>query len=197
MEKKLSKIKMVFGDVDNTLLCLKMRNYDGKRTIGFAEYNDWLKYNIMTNAYIDCSAPKGMSNLINALHENGAKIYGLTECSNSFEYNSKYNRLRECYPNVFEHHGDLISIDDRHKKVLIMQLVAEKENLAPSEIMFIDDSYTEVMEAFGKGFFAMHTTEVMERFNDGVRIAEMDIQNNGQIYPSVKNLDDSTSLTRW
>lgn len=171
MNKKLSKIMMVFADVDNTLLCLKMKDYNGRRTVGFSDYNDWLKYNILTNAYIDCSAPRGMSILINALNDEGAKIYGLTECSNSFEYNSKYNRLRECYPGIFEHHGDLISIDSRHKKVLIMQIIAEKYNLDPSQIMFIDDSYTEVMEAFDKGFFSMHTTEVMERFNDGVDIS--------------------------
>ena len=116
---------MVFADVDNTLLCLKMKDYNGKRTVGFSEYNDWLKYNILTNAYINCSAPKGMYNLIEALHNNGAKVYGLTECSNSFEY----NRLRECYEGIFEHHGDLISIDSRNKKVLIMQLIAEKEGL--------------------------------------------------------------------
>lgn len=170
MNRKLSKIKMIFADVDNTLLCLKMKDYNGKRTVGFSDYNDWLKYNILTNAYINCSAPKGMYNLANALHENGAKVYGLTECSNSFEYNSKYNRLRECYPGIFMHHGDLISIDSRHKKVLIMQLIADKHNLDPSQIMFVDDSYSEVMEAFDKGFFSMHTTEVMERFNDKVEL---------------------------
>lgn len=116
MEEKLKKIKIIFADVDNTLLCLKMKDYNGKRTIGFMQYEDWLEYNILTNAYIECSAPKGMFNIINALHDNGAKVYGLTECSNSFEYNSKYNRLKECYPGVFNHHGDLISIDDRHKR---------------------------------------------------------------------------------
>ena len=161
---------MIFADVDNTLLCLRMTDYSGKRTVGFSDYNDWLKYNILNNAYIECSAPKGMFNLINALHNNGAKIYGLTECTNSFEYNSKYNRLRECYEGIFNHHGDLISIDSRQKKVLIMQIISESFNLDPSEIMFIDDSYTEVMEAFDRGFFSVHTTEVMERFNDGVTL---------------------------
>ena len=172
MKDKLNKIKMVFADVDNTLLCLKLKDYNGKRVIGFLEYNDWLEYNITTNAYINCVAPKGMYNLISALHNNNAKIYGLTECSNSFEYNSKYNRLKECYEGIFNHHGDLISIDSRHKKVLIMEIIAKRDGLQPNEIMFIDDSYTEVMEAFSKGFFSMHTTEVMERFNDGVNLLE-------------------------
>ena len=83
----------------------------------------------------------------------------------------RFNRLKECYPGIFEHHGDLISIDSRHKKVLIMQIIAEKYKLDHSQIMFIDDSYTEVMEGFDKGFFSMHTTEVMERFNNGVDIS--------------------------
>ena len=141
-----------------------MKDTNGKRTVGFSDYNDWLKYNIITNAYIDCFAPKGMFNIINRLHDQGAKIYGLTECSNSFEYNSKYNRLRECYPGIFNHHGDLISVDSRHKKILIMQLIAERDGLDASEILFIDDSYQEVMESFSAGFFAMHTTEALERF---------------------------------
>lgn len=170
MINKLRKIKMVFADVDNTLLYLKMKDENGKRTVGFHDYNDWLKYNINNNAYIDCLAPKGMYNIIEALHQNGAKVYGLTECSNSFEYNSKYNRLRECYPGVFCHHGDLISIDSRHKKILIMQMIAQRDSLNPEEIMFMDDSYTEVMEAFDNGFFSMHTTEAMERFMEGVHI---------------------------
>ena len=166
MIDKLRNIKMVFADVDNTLLYLHMKNGEGKRVVGFSDYNDWLKFNINNNAYRECLAPKGMKNIITLLHNHGAKIYGLTECSNSFEYNSKYNRLRECYPGIFEHHGDLISIDSRHKKVLIMQMIAEKEHLREDEIMFIDDSYSEVMEAFDKGFFSMHTTEALERFID-------------------------------
>lgn len=171
MEKKLKKIKAVFADVDNTLLCLYMKGLDGKRTVGFHDYNDWLEYNINNNAYINCQAPKGMSNIINALHANQAKVYGLTECTNSFEYNSKFNRLRECYPDVFKHHGDLISIDSRHKKVLIMQMIAKRDKLAPEEIMFIDDSYAEVMEAFDAGMLAMHTTEALERFADSVKLS--------------------------
>lgn len=165
MQEKLKKIKVLFGDVDNTLLCLKMYNEAGKRIVGFEDANDWLKYNINNNAYIKCQAPRGVKNLIDDLHFNhGVKIYGLTECSNSFEYNSKYNRLRECYPGVFEHHGDLISTESRHKKVLIMKMIAERDGYNMDEIMFIDDSYTEIMEAFGAGILSMHTTELMERF---------------------------------
>ncbi len=165
MKEKLGRIKVLFGDVDNTLLCLKMYNEEGKRIVGFEDANDWLKYNINHNAYIKCQAPRGVKNLIDDLHFNhGVKIYGLTECSNSFEYNSKFNRLKECYPGIFEHHGDLISTESRHKKVLIMKMIAERDGYDMNEIMFIDDSYTEIMEAFGAGLLSMHTTEVMERF---------------------------------
>lgn len=164
MREKLDKIRVLFADVDNTLLCLKMYDNNGKRIVGRLDYKDWLQYNINNNAYINCTAPKGVYNLVQQLHKQGAKIYGLSECTNSFEYNSKYNRLHECYPGVFEHHGDLISIDDRHKKVLIMKMIAERDGLAMDEIMFIDDSYSEIMEAFDAGIFSMHTTEVMERF---------------------------------
>ena len=164
MENKLKNIKILFADVDNTLLYLKIYDENGKRIIGVAEYNEWLKFNINNNAYINCLAPKGMTNLIYKLYNQGTKVYGLTECTNSFEYNAKYNRLHECYPGIFEHHGDLISIDDRHKKILIMKLIAERENIKPNEIMFIDDSYSEIMEAFEENIFSMHTTEVLERF---------------------------------
>lgn len=164
MKDKLANIKVIFGDVDNTLLCLKMYDDDGKRIIGALDADDWLNYNITHNAYIKCLAPKGVQNLVNMLHQNGAKVFGLTECSNSFEYNSKYNRLHECYPGVFEHHGDLISTDSRHKKIKIMKMIAERDGYKMDEIMFIDDSYQEIMEAFDTGIFAMHTTEVMERF---------------------------------
>ena len=57
MKDKLKKVKVVFGDVDNTLLCLKMYDDDGKRIVGFEDANDWLKYNINYNAYIKCVAP--------------------------------------------------------------------------------------------------------------------------------------------
>lgn len=164
MKKKLKNIKVIFADVDNTLLCVKMYDENKKRIVGFAEYNDWLKYNIFNNAYVNCSAPRGVLNLVKKLHDEGTVVYGLTECSNSFEYNAKFNRLKECYEGIFNHHGDLISIDSRHKKVLIMQMIAERDGYKPDEIMFIDDSYQEVMEAFDAGMFAMHTTEVMERF---------------------------------
>lgn len=165
MEKKLEKIRVMFADVDNTLLCLKMYDDDGKRMIGAVDNDDWLKYNITHNAYINCIAPRGVYDLVYYLMRvNGAKIYGLTECSNSFEYNSKYNRLHECYPGVFEHHGDLISTDSRHNKVKIMKILAERDGYKADEIMFIDDSYMEIMEAFEAGMFSMHTTEVMERF---------------------------------
>lgn len=186
MEERLNKIKAVFADVDNTLLCLKMRDRNGRRVVGFPNYEEWLKYNITTNAYIDCVAPKGMSNIINTLHDNGAKVYGLTECSNSFEYNSKYNRLKECYPGVFEHHGDLISIDTRHRKILIMQMIAERDNLNSDEIMFIDDSYQEVMEAFDKGFLSMHTTEAIERFIEPPVLSKNQITKDNNIEDDLK-----------
>lgn len=174
VNKHLRNIKAVFADVDNTLLCIKIHNPEsGKRMVGFPEYKEWLKYNVFYDAYSDSHAPRGMFNLINALHENGAKIYGLTECSNSFEYNSKCKRLIECYPNIFNHHDDLISIDDRHKKVLVMEMICERDGLKPAEVMFIDDSYSEVMEAFSKGFFSMHTTEAMERFYIEAKFADI------------------------
>ena len=80
------------------------------------------------------------------------------------EYNSKYNRLREEYPGVFEHHGDLISTDSRHKKVFIMKAIAERDGVEMNEILFSDDSYMEVMEAFEAGIFSIHTTDVMDEF---------------------------------
>lgn len=171
--KNINNIKMAFFDVDNTLLCLKMYKDEsgkndkenGQRIVGCHEYEDWLKYNIFNNSYIHCSAPTAIKTLVDKLSENGAKIYGLTECSNSFEYNAKFNRLRECYGNVFQHHGDLISIDSRHKKVLIMEFLAEREHIDPENILFVDDSYQEIMEAFDHGFYSMHTTEAMERFS--------------------------------
>lgn len=162
MKKKLKNIKMIFADVDNTLLCLHMLDDNGKRMIGTPEYTEWLEYNITHNAYQYCTAPRGLVNLFALLPD--AKLYGLTECSNSFEYNSKYNRLAECYPERFKHHGDLISIDDRHKKVLIMKIICKRDNIKPENVMFIDDSYSEVMEAFHNGFFSMHTTEALEKF---------------------------------
>lgn len=165
MEKKLEKIRVLFGDVDNTLLCLKMYDDNGKRMVGAFDNDDWLRYNIEHNAYVNCIAPKGVYDLVNMLHfTQDAMIYGLTECSNSFEYNSKYNRLKECYPGMFNHHGELISTDTRHNKVKIMKMIAERDHYAMDEIMFIDDSYMEIMEAFEAGIFSMHTTEVMERF---------------------------------
>ena len=167
------KIKAVFLDVDNTLLYLKMyadengnNNKNGKRIIGHADYTDWLKYNITNNAYIYCVAPTAIKNFVTAAHNAGAKIYGLTECSNSFEYNAKFNRLKECYPGIFEHHGDLISVDSRHKKVMVMEMICERDHILPENIAFVDDSYQEIMEAFDHGIYAIHTTEAMERFQD-------------------------------
>lgn len=166
MESKLNKIKVLFGDVDNTLLYLKMYDKEGNRIVGFPEYDDWLNYNICENAYVNCIAPKGMKNLLQIMKENHVKIYGLTECSNSFEYNSKFNRLKEVYPGIFNNHGDLISIDTRKNKVKIMKMIAARDNLQLDEIMFVDDSYNEIMESFAAGIFSMHTTEVLERFSD-------------------------------
>ena len=74
MDRRLKNIKAVFADVDNTLLCLKMYDNDGKRTVGFKEYVDWLKFNIFNNAYIDCVAPKGMFNLITELNAEIASL---------------------------------------------------------------------------------------------------------------------------
>ena len=174
MKERLDKIKLVFADVDNTLLCLRMYDANGQndkdngeRIVGVYDGKEWLRYNVFTNAYLHCTAPVGMTKVIYQLHNNGAKIYGLTECGNSFEYNAKYNRLRECYQNVFEHHGDLISVDSRSKKVMVMQLIAERDEVALDEILFIDDSYSEVLEAFHAGILSMHTTEALELLLEG------------------------------
>ena len=51
---KLENLKMAFFDVDNTLLCLKMYDDNGNRIIGVAHPDDWLRYNIVNNAYVNC-----------------------------------------------------------------------------------------------------------------------------------------------
>lgn len=174
---KIDNIKILFLDVDNTALCLKMYDYEGindkdkgNRIIGVLDDVEWLEYNIRNNAYIYCEAPKQIVNLVNYVTERGGKVYGLTECKNSFEYNSKFNRLKECYEGNFLHHGDLISVDTRHMKVKIMTSIAEREGLNPDEIMFIDDSFFEVMESHKVGILGMHTTEALMRFDDMANI---------------------------
>lgn len=174
MEKILKDIKLLLYDVDNTGLCLKMYMNDkgendketGKRIIGIRDDEKWLEYNIMNNAYKYCEAPKPLVNLANYVISNGGKLMGLTECRNSFEYNSKYNRMKECYAGSFEHHGDLISIDTRKLKVTIIKTLAKKYNLNYNQIMFIDDSFAEVMEAGEFDIIGMHTTEALMRFYD-------------------------------
>jgi len=175
---KLDKIKALFLDVDNTALCLKMYDYNGlndkengNRIVGILDDKEWMAYNIKNNAYIYCKAPEALVSLVNFLKAKGVMIYGLTECKNSFEYNSKFNRLRECYDGNFLHHGELISVHTRHDKVAVMQMIAERDNLSLEEIMFIDDSYYEVMEAASAGLFGMHTTEALERFSNMERYA--------------------------
>lgn len=174
MKEKVENIKAVFLDVDNTALCLKMYNCNGindkengERLIGILDDNDWLKYNIVNNAYKYCEAPPQLLKLVDYMRSRDAMIYGLTECKNSFEYNAKYNRLRECYPGSFLHHGELISTDRRQEKVKIMKFIAERDNLQLNEIMFIDDSYSEIMEAAEAGIFSIHTTEALVRI-DGI-----------------------------
>lgn len=46
-----------------------------------------------------------------------------------------------------------------------MEFLAEREHIDPENILFVDDSYQEIMEAFDHGFYSMHTTEAMERFS--------------------------------
>lgn len=171
MKEKLDKIKLILIDVDNTGLCLKMYNNNGindkehgKRIIGVKDDMEWLKYNIVNNAYKYCEAPVPIVNVVNFVVSNGGLAMGLTECKNSFEYNSKFNRLKECYQGSFLHHGELISVDTRHVKVPVIKMLAEKYELQYDEIMFIDDSYMEVMEAAEIGVIALHTTEAMMRF---------------------------------
>ena len=173
MKEKIDKIKAIFLDVDNTALCLKMYDFNGindkehgTRIIGLLDDKDWMAYNIKNNAYKYCEAPRQLVDLVNYVKKRGAMIYGLSECKNSFEYNAKYNRLKECYAGSFNHHGELISVHTRHDKVAVMKIIAERDGLEPEEIMFIDDSYPEVMEAHEAGFLAMHATEAIMRFDD-------------------------------
>ena len=172
MIDKINNIKALFLDVDNTALCLKMYDKDGindkegKRIVGIVDDKEWLRYNIRNNAYVYCEAPRQIVNLVNYIKKNGGKIYGLTECKNSFEYNAKFNRLRECYQGNFLHHGELISVNTRHDKVPVMLMIAERDNLQPEEMMFIDDSYFEIMESHEAGIIGMHTTEALMRFDD-------------------------------
>ncbi len=151
----VNNVKLLFLDVDNTALCLKM--YDnkgindketGSRIMGVFDEKDWLSYNINNNAYQYCVAPIPLHNLVQYLHKRGVKIYGPTESKNSFEYNAKYNRLRECYEDNFQHHGDLIMVHTRHDKVFVMQEMAKKEDIPLSQVMFIDESYFAIMESF-------------------------------------------------
>ena len=173
MKAKINKVKVLFLDVDNTALYIKMYNFNGyndkkngNRVIGILDDKEWMAYNIRNNAYIHCEAPRQIINLVNYLREKGVEVRGLTECKNSFEYNAKFNRLKECYDGSFLQHGDLISVHTRHDKIPVMQMIAERDNLKPEEIMFVDDSYYEVMEAYAAGMLSIHTTEALIRFEN-------------------------------
>lgn len=173
MINRINKIKALFLDVDNTALCLKMYDNNGvndkssgKRIIGILNDKDWMEYNIRNNAYIYCEAPRQLYNLVNYITNKGGKVYGLTECKNSFEYNAKFNRLKECYDGNFLHHGDLISVHTRQDKIPVMKMIADRDNLKYDEVMFIDDSYFEIMESSEIGILGMHTTEALMRFDD-------------------------------
>ena len=171
--EKIKNIKAAFLDVDNTALYLKMYDYNGRndkengeRIVGILDDKEWMAYNINNNAYQYCEAPLQLVNLVDFLGKRSVKVYGLTECTNSFEYNSKFNRLKECYPGNFKHHGDLISVHTRHNKIAVMKILAQRDGYNLDEILFVDDSYPEVMEAYEAGILSMHTMEAMIRFNN-------------------------------
>jgi hypothetical protein len=186
MKDKLDNIKVLVLDVDDTGLVLKMykdengkNNKDGgKRIIGIFDCDEWLEYNIMNNAYKYCVAPVPLANLAQYVKNNGGLVMGLTECRNSFEYNAKYNRMRECYEGCFEHHGDLVTVDTRKLKVKVMLKLCNKYGITPDQMMFIDNSSSEVMEASESGIFAMHTTEALLRFDsmDETHINGIDVE---------------------
>lgn len=156
-----SKIKMMFFDFDDTLLI----HYREQRldSTGEAHRERLLRRQVETKdgyrVFDEIGEPNELIKQFLAEHPDVPK-YCISFVQDSITLPFKKHWLEMHFPNQFY---DMIGTSSPERKVTVMQMYAKVCNIPPYQILFVDDYYKAVDAAADAGFYAMSTTELMQR----------------------------------
>lgn len=148
----LSKIKCVLFDFDDTLGIHSNHNLEFYNSPDFTSLVKSGKY-----YWDDCSPNIQMKKFIQLCQEKGIKMGLISHVYTVCESFKKIQWVEENYGITLENY----CVSSREMKVLELQAVAVTYNLAPSEILIVDDLMITLSEASAKGFQNMLPTEVI------------------------------------
>ena len=152
-------VKLAFFDVDGVLSAPRYWTEDGEYVIGFSDQG-WVDFceKEGEDAYKLCDPIPGVTEYIEKLKSEGAKLFVLSTTASKAEISAKIKYLDRLYL------GDFLEyyfVDHDLDKIEKIKEVAEREGVKISECALIEDTLNTLFIAHDKGIKAVHISNIL------------------------------------
>lgn len=150
-------MKAVFFDFDGTL-CAPNFFVDGNYQIGMP----WERWNQFIaekkdDIFVDCKPVACIKQYAICCKEEGAILYVLTRTGGEIEDQAKKVFMGKWYPGLFD---EYISVRHDADKIVQIQEVAKKLQIALTDCELVEDTYSILLEAIASGIGAKHVSNL-------------------------------------
>lgn len=163
IQRIIDKSKIIVFDMDGTLSA-PLYEKNGMFVQGTDAFNgentfSWIKYCMEhENAYKHCKAPKIMKDFVEK-YKSIKKMYVLTVELSSFALYDKIKFLEDNYGHTFD--GSVHFVASSDLKIPVLLEMAKLENIQPSEIVIIEDTFQTCIQANDNGLSAIHISHFL------------------------------------
>ncbi|MCR4960824.1 MAG: HAD-IA family hydrolase [Lachnospiraceae bacterium] len=152
-------MKLVFFDVDGTLIVPIYKNKKGKMVVGFSD-EEWFEYceTQGEKGYQYCKPVMPVIRYAREKKAEGAKLFVLSTAQTPGEIKAKEHYAEVNFPGLFD---EVITVPHDHMKVEVIEAKAEEEGVQLSDCELVEDTYANVLKANDAGIVATHISSLV------------------------------------
>lgn len=157
-------MKLAFFDVDGTLSVPRYL-IDGTYRIG-APKTEWIAFckEHRENSYEYCLTIPEVRAYAKQLKEEGVKLYVLSAVSSFYEKAAKTKFVKDHYPDLFD---GFFYVNGDEEKLQVLSEMAALQEVPLSECVLVEDNFSLLLEALGKGIEPVHISMLAAEKTEG------------------------------
>lgn len=150
--------KLAFFDIDGTLSA-PYYPVNGVLQAGMTD-EQWLQYcrTYREDSYHFCKPVMPVIRYARKLRREGAKLYVLSTSQSEDEDRSKERIIAQWCPDLFR---EILTVRKDSGKTLKILEIARAEGVEPAECELVEDTYSLVLDAIGKGIKGTHVAQIV------------------------------------
>ncbi len=151
-------IRIAFFDIDGTLSA-PYYPVNGVLQAGMTD-EQWLDFcqNYREDAYRFCKPVLPVIRYAQSLSEKGTELYVISTSQSEAEDISKHRFIKRCCPGLFR---EVLTVRTDGEKTARILEIAAANDIKPSECELVEDTYSLVLDAIGKGIKGTHVAQIV------------------------------------